>query len=421
MKCKKNQRYFLKEGPLPDEPRNSPAYTFPSNHSRQYMVKKRLQLAWITTVIALLLCVGVLLIAISGSITAEMAHFPARMAGWLTNLEFMTYFSETEASREDENQDHVDVLEGTLLPNYQDSGVSNDQKPDVSDSEGTSNLPMTWETLYQFDYAAVPKGETPILPMDLSLSKFGNTYINNATGLKPDVEALLAKEWESSLSPIYLSTKDEPLVLVLHTHGTEGYSEEGESSFLDTGGEIARSENIENNVVAVGKLLSDSLNEAGITTLHCVLMHDQMQYKDSYARSEQTIQRYLKAYPSIRLVIDLHRDSILRADGELVRPVTLVEDQPMAQVMCVVGSNWNGADHPNWERNLSLALKLRVALNEKNARLCRPVYLKSSTYNQELAPYSLLLEIGASGNSLNEAKRAVLCVAEALKEIIPKL
>ena len=210
-------------------------------------------------------------------------------------------------------------------------------------------------------------------------------------------------------------------MLILHTHGTEAYSEDGAIFYEDDGGELARSEDARNNVVAVGKVLADALNEAGISTLHCTVMHDQAQYKDAYSRAKETVQRYLMEYPSIRLVIDLHRDSILKSDGSLVRPVTVADGKAAAQVRFVVGSSWGGEAHDTWERNLSLALKLRASLNEETPRLCRPVYLKSSTYNQELAPYSLLLEIGSSGNSLEEAKRAAVTVAKGLGEWIPKL
>ena len=120
-------------------------------------------------------------------------------------------------------------------------------------------------------------------------------------------------------------------------------------------------------------------------------------------------------------MIDLHRDSVVKSTGELVRPVTAVDGEAVAQVMCVVGSDWGGQENPNWQGNLSLALKLREELNQKYQNLCRPAYLRASTYNQELAPYSLLLEVGASGNSLAEAKRSASLIADALAKFIPEL
>lgn len=314
----------------------------------------------------------------------------------------------------------AELIEGLLLPDREDL---NGGLPVGGTPSDPSSPSLDLESLYEFDYGLVPEGALPILPMDLSLTEYGDAYIQNLTGLQPDTEALLSRDLTGVNSPELLSASDdqEPLVLIVHTHGTEAYSEDGAISYVDNGDELARSQNIKENVVAVGKTLADELNRLGISTLHCEIMHDAVQYKDSYARAEETIRRYLEEYPGIRLVIDLHRDSIIKSTGEMIRPVTVVNGEAAAQVMCVVGSTWGGEENPNWEGNLALALQLRKRLNDTYGNLCRPPYLKSSTYNQELSPYSLLLEIGACGNSPEEAKRSALAVAEALAELVGNL
>ena len=325
----------------------------------------------------------------------------------------------TDADNSFLGSDNDGITGGFLLP-----GISNaypESDTDHSLDNGMSNAPplLTWQTLYQFNYAAVPKGEIPILPMDLSLTSYGASYIYNATGLTPNTEAMLQQNFKKSDTVLeYLGVSRAPLVLIVHTHGTEGYSKDGSISYRDDGGELARSSNPTETVVEVGRVLNESLNKAGIPSVHCTVMHDKEQYKDSYAKAEDTIKQYLAYYPSIRLVIDLHRDSVVRSTGELVRPVTLLDGKAAAQVMCVVGSDWGGEENPNWERNLALALQLRERMNSKCENICRPVYLRSATYNQEFAPYSLLLEVGSSGNSMEEALRAVPVIAEALGKFI---
>lgn len=306
-----------------------------------------------------------------------------------------------------------------------DSQKNPSEKPSrpttVPPKEEEKKPPMTLETLYSFDYGAVPKGEKPILPMDLSLSNYGAGYIQNLTGLSPDIEELLYGPLQPKPTIRPIANTDEPLVLILHTHGSESYSADGAISYRE-GNEELRSENVEENVVAVGKTLANALEERGISTLHCTVLHDRIQFKDSYARAEQTIRAYLAEYPSIKLVIDLHRDAIIKSTGEMVRPVTLNADgEATAQVMCVVGSSWGGEENDRWEGNLSLALKLRNELNATTKNLCRPPYLRSATYNQEFAPYSLLIEIGSGGNSLEEAKRAALLVADALVDLVSEM
>ena len=292
-----------------------------------------------------------------------------------------------------------------------------------SDTENTEPLPeerepMTLEALYSFDLSAVPEGQKAIIPMDLSLYSNGVTYINNQTGYTPDTELLLKRELNTDVSLESLGASDCPQVLIIHTHGTEAFLEDGAISYLDDGGELARSEDKTKNVVALGEQMANILNEKGIMTVHCSFMHDSVGYRNSYARAEQTIKEYLENYPTIKLVIDLHRDGVVRSTGELVRPVTLVDGEAAAQVMCVVGSDFGGEEYPSWQNNLSLALKLRNELNGEYVNLCRPTELRSNTYNQEFSKYSLLLEIGSCANSFEEAIRTTELVAKALVNII---
>ena len=342
------------------------------------------------------------------------------IASFFLSNEFMDISGHTAKGDANDSPDNIfDIMNGIMIPSKDPSDSNSVIVPDKNDSQlDTPTTPTTPDNIYDFDYSKVPEGESAVIPMDLSLSSYGNSYIYNSTGYTPNAKALLAAKLSFSDDLIYLSGNTEPLVLILHTHATESYLPDGSISYKDTGGEMARSEDISENVVAVGNVMAQILNENGIPTLHCTLLHDKLQYKDSYQRAEETIKQYLERYPSIKLVIDLHRDAVIKSTGEIVRPVTSVDSEATAQVMCVVGSDWSGSKCDNWEDNLALALQLRERLNSKYTSLCRPTYLRSSTYNQELAPYSLLLEIGACGNSLEEAKRAAAIVANELTAII---
>lgn len=267
------------------------------------------------------------------------------------------------------------------------------------------------DSIYDFDYSLIKDGETAVIPADLSLSEYGDTYLYNDTDFLPALQELL----EAEASFPTADGSGEPLVLIIHTHTSEAYSDEGQISYSDDE-EYARSDNGEENVIAVGAVIAEVLNENGIKTLHCVRSHDKS-YKDSYARSRETAEYYLDKYPSIKYVFDVHRDSIIKSSGEIVRPVAAVGGGAVAQIMCVVGTDQLGADY-EWEQNLSLALKLRSSLNEKYGNIARGTCLRPTSYNQELAPISLLFEIGAGGNSLSEAKAAARLLALELAEII---
>ena len=117
-------------------------------------------------------------------------------------------------------------------------------------------------------------------------------------------------------------------------------------------------------------------------------------------------------------VIDLHRDGILSDSGELVRAVTNHEGESYGQVMAVVGTDGNGTEHPNWQTNLSLALRLSESLESCVGSICRPISLRNASYNQELVPNALLLEIGSAGNTQEEAIRSAKLVGMVLSDLI---
>lgn len=392
------------------------------HRTRQNKFKRWYRIYIITTVSTVFLMLFLLLFGLGKDVGLKFLNADD-IASFFLSSEFMDISGTPLKNGKDDVEDSLgnifDIMNGIMIPSKDQSDSDSIVVPDKNDPTSDSkDPPTTSENIYDFDYSKVPDGENAVIPMDLSLTSYGNTYIYNSTGYSPNAKALLAAKLSFSDDVIYISNKTEPIVLILHTHATESYLPDGAISYKDTGGEIARSEDINENVVAVGNVMAQILSESGIPTLHCTILHDKLQYKDSYARAEETIKQYLERYPSIKLVIDLHRDAVIKSTGEIVRPVTSVNSQPTAQVMCVVGSDWSGSKCDNWENNLALALQLRERLNSKYNSICRPAYLRSSTYNQELAPYSLLLEIGACGNSLEEAKRAAVLVATELSAII---
>ena len=257
-------------------------------------------------------------------------------------------------------------------------------------------------------------GDTAIIVKDLSYASRGETYLVNETVYQPDVEGLLKKK----LTGLEITEDSSaPLVLIVHTHTTESYLSKKQSCMDRDVADCTYSEDTHQNVVAVGRALCDALLEKGIPTLHCVVDHIAGEgLRGSYDRCAQSIESYLKQYPSIRLVIDLHRDAIVTADGEYVQ-TEVPGDESLAQIMPVVGTDANGTEHPNWEENLALALQLRHKMNESINGICRPVYLRSASYNQELAPYSLLLEVGTGANTVEQAKRTAQRIGDALYEL----
>ncbi len=265
--------------------------------------------------------------------------------------------------------------------------------------------------LYAFDYAKVPTGTYPILPTDLS--------VENAQALKNDTSYNVdMTEFAKSATLREAETiLKEPLVLIVHTHGTEGFAAEGAICYSEKVNQ-PRTEDVSQNIVAVGKTLSDALNKKGIPTIHCEIMHDIDSYIAAYDRSAESIAHYLEKYPSIRYVFDVHRDSLIRSDLTKLRPVTLHKGAPCAQIMMIVGSDEKGAGEYDWQSNLVLAEAIQQNLVKDTLGVARQLYLRGATYNQQYAQYGLLLEIGSCGNSLSEAKAAALAFADAFEKVL---
>ncbi len=258
----------------------------------------------------------------------------------------------------------------------------------------------------------IPKGTYRIVPTDLATEYDGNIRLYNNTSYDPNIAELLELNTVSSAVP-----SNSPLVLVIHTHGTEAYSDPEKGYYSETEN-IPRTEDTTKNVVAVGKVFCDVLEKNGIGTVHSTVMHDKSGYIDSYERSRRTVEEYLKRYPTIKYVFDIHRDSVLYDDGRKARPICVANGKVAAQIMTVVGSDVVLGDHPDWQNNLSVALKLQKQLIDNSPGFARAICLKASSYNQFLSQGSLLIEIGSCGNTLEEAENAAEYLAEQIADLI---
>lgn len=240
----------------------------------------------------------------------------------------------------------------------------------------------------------------------------GTLELSNETPYELNMEEILAMERvippADELYDIY--GEDAPLVLILHTHGTE--------SFSDTAANDYRSTDITKNIVSLGTIIADKLNSSGINTLHSTTMFDEDDFTMAYYNASIEIRETLEQYPSISYIIDIHRDSI-ESDGVYIAPTTETDDGNTAQMMFVIGTDHGGSGHTTWRNNLSLAARLQTELNENTPQLMRSINLRSASFNEQYTDGSLLLEIGACASSLEEVQRSAEKLADALvREIL---
>jgi|LSQX01.1.fsa_nt_gb stage II sporulation protein P len=232
---------------------------------------------------------------------------------------------------------------------------------------------------------------------------------NNETNYKINIEELLKEPFK--LKP----EKKGPKVLIYHTHTTEGYLKD--AGEIGKSGIQSRTRDERYSVIRVGEELSAVLkNKYGIGVIHNATVHNYPSDTGAYARSLNTAANILKSYPSIQLVIDLHRDAI--SNDKKLRVVKEINNKNVAQAMFVVGTDSTGLEHPKWKENLKLALNFQQKLNQKYSGLTRPIYISENRYNQHLSNSSLIIEVGGDGNLIGEALETTKYLAEMINEFI---
>ena len=210
--------------------------------------------------------------------------------------------------------------------------------------------------------------------------------------------------------------EEGPQILILHTHGSEAYTMPAGQEYIPSGD--CRTTDNDYNMVRVGEELVRTLEEAGLTVLHDTTLHDYPEYSGAYGRSLTTAEKYLQAYPSISLVLDLHRDAVSDGEGNIYKVVSNVAGVNAAQMAFVIGTDGGGLEHPHWQENLKLAAAVQQRLLEDSPTLMRPITVRNSRYNQHVTPGSLLIEMGAAGNSLDEALLSARLLGQAVAEVM---
>ncbi|MBQ3817133.1 MAG: stage II sporulation protein P [Clostridia bacterium] len=256
--------------------------------------------------------------------------------------------------------------------------------------------------------------EQSISPYSAPVS-YGKVYLKNTAGADINIKSLLSEKLTFKIEE-----NSQPQVLIMHTHTTESYMDEDAKTY--TTSFTSRTRDNEKNMVRIGDIVAKKLNAAGIKTLHDVTQHDYPQYTGSYTRSAKTVNSYLEKYPSIKIVLDLHRDAISSGDTDKVKLVTEIEGKKAAQVMLVMGAQTgNVTNFPNWQENLKLALRLQQTMEKKYPTLARPLSLVARNYNQSLSNGSMLIEFGTDANALKEAEYSAELVGNCLAELLGKI
>ncbi len=236
-------------------------------------------------------------------------------------------------------------------------------------------------------------------------------YIYNYTDYSLDISQLAA-----DCPDLDLSQAEGPQILIYHSHATEAYTMDGTDIYEESDDHRTTDPNF--NTIRIGEEMKAVFEAAGLEVIHDDTLYDYPVYSGAYDRSAEGIAAILEEYPSIQLVLDVHRDALVGTEGTVYKTVAGTVDD-CAQIMLVVGSDAGGQTHDDWRQNLSLAVGIQQQMQDSYGTLIRPIVLRSSRFNQQMRPGgSLLVEVGSHGNTLQEAITAARLFAQTVADLV---
>lgn len=317
------------------------------------------------------------------------------------NLPIMKQVKQEEESIWEEELEKVNPLK--IMMDLQLSMV-NHIKPKEKEEKQLEETEVKTEEQTQVEHAKT--GVTTKVLENNVPTKFTNSY--NGVQVRNETSYTLTEEM---LKPdITINTEN---VLIFHTHTCESYTPTEQFQYQQTG--TYRTTDLNYNVARVGTELKNQLDSYGYQVLHDKTYHDYPAYNGSYGRSLTTVENLLKQNANTDVVIDLHRDAI--GDYSYAPTVQIGEEQA-AQLLFVIGSAGGGLEHTNWNQNLKFAIKVQEKANELYPGLFKPIILRNSRYNQHLSKGACIIEVGATGNTMEQCLNSMKYLAKVMSEVM---
>lgn len=203
-------------------------------------------------------------------------------------------------------------------------------------------------------------------------------------------------------------------VLIFHTHTCESYTEEEGYEYEKSGN--FRTTDLKFSVARVGEELEKNLLKQKFNVIHDKTYHDFPAYSGSYNRSYETVEKLVKENKNYDIIIDIHRDAV--GSDSKYSPTVKIDGEVAAQLMFVIGTDAGGLEHPNWKDNFNFAVKVQSKANELYPGLFKPIMISNSRFNQNLGKAACIIEVGATGNTLEQAKRSMEYLSNVLDEVV---
>lgn len=276
---------------------------------------------------------------------------------------------------------------------WSEEEMNEDSAVDANGEIGSKPYPSKWNTgdgsVYKYTFERY-SGEKYI-------GLEGGGQVRNET----DISNAALLEESKNLPDFQIELNDKPQVLIMHTHTTESF-EPFERENFDSSFNYRTTESSK-NVVMIGNEITKQIENAGISVIHDTTIHDYPSYNGSYERSAETVKKILRDNPSIKVVLDIHRDAI-GTNESIMQPTVEINGKDAAPIMIISGCDDGTMDMPDYMKNFRFASLLQQQISSDYQGLARPILFDYRKYNQDLTTGSLLIEVGTHGNTLEQVK-----------------
>lgn len=331
------------------------------------------------------------------NINKEILRFPTVSGTNFLNSTFPSFLHNIDKEKEDDN--NFNFTQMLLGSEYKliDNIIKNNPDLEINPNE------LTIEDIKELAETNI---NTEIVQENNVQARYTTEY--GTVQIKNETDYELT---EDMLTPnLDFNKKD---ILIFNTHTCESYTSSSSHPYEPTGN--YRTTDLNYTVTRVGKELADNLRGYGINAIQDTTYHDYPAYTGSYTRSLETVQNILSNNSNIDIVFDVHRDAL--GNNSDYAPKVKIGDEYAAQIMFVIGTNSGGLEHPNWAGNLKFAVQVQQKANELYPGLFRPISLTNSRYNQNTAKAANIIEVGATGNTLDECITSMKYLAKIMSEI----
>ena len=292
-----------------------------------------------------------------------------------------------------------------------EESMENEEKDEVKKEEKENNSEETKEKKQDKNEEVELAKNTDVKTEVVTQNPIAEKYTDKHNDVK------IKNETDFELTDDILNTDsleiDFSNIIIFHTHTCESYTSSEKYSYNPTGN--YRTTDLNYSVAKVGDELTSYLDKYGFNVTHDKTFHDYPAYSGSYNRSYATVSKLLEKQKA-DIIIDLHRDAI--GNYSSYAPTVKIGDDYCAQIMFVMGTNGGGLSHPNWQSNLKFAVKVQEQANKKYPGLFKPIILRNSRYNQNLGKAACIIEVGSTGNTLEQCLNSMKYFSDIMNEVL---